>query len=76
MQSLNYYVHCVNTHNTAVISAWSTVAVAQTRIKRHEWVRWANREHGMLLYPYKRQAEQWLREAEVMLIKKKAQASK
>ena len=76
LQSLNYHAHCVNAHDTAVGNAWSAAAKAHSRLKRHEWVRWANKEHGLLLYQYKKQAEQWLREAEVRLARRMPQASK
>ena len=56
LQSLNYHAHCVNTHLTAVKNAWSATAAAHFRVKHHEWIRWANKEHGMQLYQFKKQA--------------------
>ena len=50
-----------------VINAWSATATAHFRKRRHGWIKWANEEHGMQIYRFKKQADLWLQEAETAI---------
>jgi len=76
LQLLNHHEQCVSLHSTATTNEWTASSTELSRMKRHEWIRWANKAHGELLYQFKKQAERWIQESKYRLTRKNRQANK
>mmetsp|Transcript_120264 Transcript_120264/g.209416 ORF Transcript_120264/g.209416 Transcript_120264/m.209416 type:complete len:205 (+) Transcript_120264:702-1316(+) len=76
LQLLNYHEQFVSLHSTATTAEWKASSTALSRMNRHEWIQWANKAHGEILYQFKKQAERWIQESKYRLTRKNRQANK
>uniref|UniRef100_A0A7S1I115 Uncharacterized protein n=1 Tax=Eutreptiella gymnastica TaxID=73025 RepID=A0A7S1I115_9EUGL len=76
LQLLNYHEQFVSLHSTATTAEWKASSTALSRMNRHEWIQWANKAHGEILYQFKKQAERWIQESKYRLRHKNRQANK
>ena len=51
-----------------VRKTWSATATAYFRRKTHDWIKWANKEHGMMWYQFRKHTNRWLQEAEAAVV--------
>ena len=64
LQLLNCYDQYTKTQDVVVRRTWSTTATAYFKRKTHNYIKWVNKEHGMMWYQFRKLTHQWLQEAE------------
>ena len=67
LQLLNHHDQCANTQDAMVREALSASASVFFRRRRHGWIEWASKEHGILWYRFEKQVYQWFQEAKVAI---------